>query len=98
ALRADLPARVVRNLTLRRHDRAERQTEPGRRAERGAGGLRQPAARNRIREIGEERAAVVVGSHDRRRLREAGLIAGVEVVVVAEQTNAAADDGAVVEE
>src|SRR5437867_2296525 len=91
ALRAELPARVIRSLTLRRNDRAESETETGGRTQRRAGRLDECPIRNRIAHIGEKCCAVVVGGNDRRRLRKAGLVAGVEIVVVAEETSAAAN-------
>src|SRR5881409_1272139 len=98
ALRAELPSRVVGRLPMGRNDRAEGQTESGSGAERRAGRLDQSAVRNRIAYVGEKCRAVVVGRDDRCGLREAGLIAGVEIVVVAEKAGAPANDGLVSDE
>src|SRR5437763_4355976 len=79
-LSTELPAVVVRALAMGRRDGADGQSEAGGRAERGAARLQQRAARNGVGQVGQEGGAVVVGGDDRRRLREAGLVAGVEVV------------------
>ncbi len=65
ALRAELPAGVIRRLPMRGDDRAERQTEAGGGAEGRAGRLDQSSVRNRIAHIGEKCRAVVVGRDDR---------------------------------
>ena len=65
ALRADLPARVVRDLALGRNDGADGETETRGRAERRARRLDELPAGKRIGEIGEERRAVVLGGEDR---------------------------------
>ena len=89
-LPADLPAVVVRGFAVGRGDDAEGE------AERGC--LRRTRVRDRIGQIGDECHAVVVGDDHRQRLREAGLIAGVEVVVVAEQSPPAAEHGLLADE
>src|SRR5947207_11785249 len=98
ALRSKLPSRVVRRLAMRRSDRAECQSESGCGSERGGRWLDQLSARDRIAHVGQERRAIVIGGDDRSRLRECGLIAGIEGVVVAEEAESGAQDGLVAEE
>src|SRR5207249_1208539 len=97
ALRTDLEPVVVRNFPFSRYDCSDRESEASGRATRRSCRRDETARWDRIREISQKRRAIVVGRDDAGRLRESELIAGVEVIVIAEKPGASANHGLVIE-